>query len=259
MTLRGGQILSNTADVGGGIDINSGNATLTGGEITNNHARYDGGGMFVAGQATLSGGQFSGNTAERNGGGVCSNSSAIFTQTGASTITLNVAQSSGGGIYATGRVVLSGGHIFDNIAPQGSALSNRGSVTPTVALTISGDVYQRSGAFNGGSTPLRIEGSLVVAGGVFDAPIGGLTLTDYFTHTGGTYRQTQDINGSAEVGFPKAGGIIVNANSQDLGSTQVTIQAGVECTTASGEAVRHCYKHHTHEQLKRQRDDHVLL
>jgi len=88
---------------------------------------------------------------------------------------------------------------------------------------------------------LRIQGSLVLEGGVFDAPSGGLTLTDYFTHTGGTYRQTQAVNGSTDVGFPKARGVIVNANSRNLDSTQVIIRAGAECTSVSGEAVRHCY------------------
>jgi hypothetical protein len=43
------------------------------------------------------------------------------------------------------------------------------------------------------------------------------------------------------VGFPKVGGIVINANGQDLGSTQVTIRSGEECTNPGGQAVLHCY------------------
>jgi LPXTG-motif cell wall-anchored protein len=144
------------------------------------------------------------------------------------TVTQGSAGSGGGGMYIS----------------RGSAIyQSGGTIIPTTPITVSGQVYQRGGTFAASSNDLRIEGSLVMTGtgGLFDAP-ANFALTGPFTHTAGTYHQIQDVTGSGDVGFPKAGGLIVNANGQgDMGSTEVTIRAGEDCTNVAGEAAQHCY------------------
>jgi hypothetical protein len=195
-----------------------------------------------SGRATLSGTPILSNTATDDGGGVCVSSNSYYTQT-AGTIQGNAAADDGGGIYNSGDTIIGGGEIYGNTAPDGSALYQywNSELTTTAPFTFTGNVYQEYGWFDGDAHPLRIEGDLTLREGLFDAP-SDFTLTGPFTHTGGTYHQIQDVTGSNDVGFPKAGGVIVNANGEgDLGSTEVTIRAGIECTTMAGEAVRHCY------------------
>ena len=52
------------------------------------------------------------------------------------------------------------------------------------------------------------------------------------------------MNGSADVSFFDTGGyggVALNANSLDLGSTQVRIRGNRDCTTVPGETVRRCF------------------
>jgi len=143
-----------------------------------------------------------------------------------------------------GSATLNETQIAANDAPDGSALYTGGTITTTTALTITGDIYQVGGRFAGSSHDLRLEGSLILAGGDLHAPDApnSFVLSDTFTHSGGTYHQTQPVNGSGDVGFPKAGGAILNANGQALGSTEVALTAGADCPgVPAGEAVQHCY------------------
>jgi hypothetical protein len=241
-TLTGGQIQGNNALFGGGSYVFQDSATLvqaSGSTISNNTAQYGGGAYIENGSATLSGGQIRDNTASANGGGVLVNFGSVTLNGGQ--VVSNTANLGGGLFVWSGSATLSGGQIGDNTAQKGSALYNGGgTVDHTVATTIGDDVYQAGGAFGGGTSLLQIEGALYLAGGAFDAPLGGLEITGPFTHSSGTYRQTRAVNGSANVGFPKVGGIVLNANGQDLGNTQVVIQAGQECS-ATLKAIRHCY------------------
>ncbi|MCP4540906.1 MAG: choice-of-anchor D domain-containing protein [Chloroflexi bacterium] len=203
---------------GGGVNANDGSVTLVDARVYSNLASY-GGGMYVYdGSTTLSGTQVVSNSAFYDGGGVFVDNS---------------------------NVTLNGGRIADNDAPDGSGVyQDGGAITPATALTVTGDVYQVGGIFAGSSHDLRIEGSLRQAGGDFYAPDApnDFALTGPFTHTGGTYHQTQVVTGSSDVGFPKAGGVILNANNLDLNSTEVAITAGADCTgVTAGDAVEHCY------------------
>jgi hypothetical protein len=241
-TLSSGQIQGNNALFGGGLYVFQDNATLvqgSGSTISGNTAQHGAGVYIENGSATLSGGQIRDNTASANGGGVLVNFGSVALIGGQ--IVSNTATHGGGLFVWSGSATLSGGQIGDNTAQNGSALYNSGgTVNHTVATTIGDDVYQAGGAFGGGANLLQIGGALYLAGGTFDAPLGGLAIAGPFAHSGGTYRQTRVVNGSADVSFPKAGGIILNANGQDLGSTHVVIQAGQECT-ATLKAIRHCY------------------
>jgi uncharacterized repeat protein (TIGR01451 family) len=272
-TLNETRVVSNSASWrGGGIYVNQGRATLDGTQLVSNSAAFDGGGVYVYdGIATLnvSGGEFSSNSAFEDGGGVyveggsatlngtrVVSNSASYSGGGVYvdliTATLNVsggelmgnsASWRGGGLYVgEGIAALNGTRIAANDATTGSGLYNGGTVAPTTALTITGDIYQTGGRFAGSGHDLRVEGSLGLAGGDFYAP-DKFVLGGPFTHTGGVYHQTRVVTDSDDVGFPWVGGVILNANGQDLGATEVALTAGADCTgVPAGEAVRHCYE-----------------
>jgi uncharacterized repeat protein (TIGR01451 family) len=266
---------------GGGVYINQGKVTLTETHVVSNAVYGNfvlGGGVCVyADEATLdvSGGEISRNTTfgfQSSGGGICAwygsatlNATQVVNNSvsgiglggglgvgeeGSATLNgsqvySNTASLAGGGAAIAGSMTLSGTQIAANEAQIGSALYNAGAVTPTTALTIAGDIAQVAGVFAGGSHDLRIEGKLQLAGGDFYAPAvpaNTFALTGPFTHTAGTYHQTQVVNGSDDVEFPKAGGVILNANGQDLGDTEVALTAGATCDgITAGEAISHCY------------------
>ncbi|MBN1890602.1 MAG: CSLREA domain-containing protein [Thermoflexales bacterium] len=272
--LSEGQIIGNFATWGGGVFVDTGYIVLSGTQayIAGNSTTASGGGIYAYhGSVTLNSTQvqITGNLAGGSGGGVVLDGGDASLNVVEGQIAGNSARSEGGGILSGGKIVLSGGQIVDNAAglrgggmalhwghltlsstqthiagnsaPEGSGLySYGGMIDQLAALTIGGDVYQVGEVFNGGDAALRIDGSLHLKVGVFNAP-SMLEITGLFTHTGGTYRQMQVVSGMADVGFPKVGGLILNAGGRDLGRTEVVIRAGQDCTTVGGETVRHCY------------------
>ena len=150
----------------------------------------------------------------------------------------------GGGVAVqSGIAALKAVSITENTALHGSALfldRSSAGITPTLPITLNGDVYLADGTFYGSGHDLRVDGALIVAGGVFYAP-SFFDLTGVFSHTGGLYHQTRTVNGSIDVAFPKAGGVLLNANGQDLGSTQVVLQAGHPCARPRSPRLARCY------------------
>jgi hypothetical protein len=76
-----------------------------------------------------------------------------------------------------------------------------------------------------------------------------LTLVDDLVSLGtltnnGILQQTRDVNGTSDVGFfadPSYGGVILNANGADLGSTVVQVAGNTDCTSAPpGSSVKRC-------------------
>jgi hypothetical protein len=60
----------------------------------------------------------------------------------------------------------------------------------------------------------------------------------------GTLQRTQDVNGSSNVSFFNTGGyggLTLNANGSNLGSTTVNIKGNQDCTTTAGETVKRCF------------------
>jgi uncharacterized repeat protein (TIGR01451 family) len=208
-TLSGGQVVSNTADYGGGVYVASGQATLSGGQVISNTATY-GGGVFVSsGSATLSGGQIIGNTAGDEGGGVfVSLSSAAFTQTGTSTITLNSAYWGGGMFVNRGQVTVSGAQaqIRGNSAPIGGGICvNWGRVTVSDGQIVS-NTATRGGGMYVDDGPVTVSGAQAQVsynaatwgGGVYARHSSGTTLTD------------------ATVSHNSGGGVYVNGGTVQL-------------------------------------------
>ena len=84
----------------------------------------------------------------------------------------------------------------------------------------------------------------IESGGVLVIPDGvTLTVTGELVNNG-TIQQTQDVNGSSDVTFfniGSHGGVTINANGTDLGSTVVSIRGNQDCTTVAGETVKRCF------------------
>ncbi len=266
------QVYSNLAQWGGGLSLHWSSAALTDTQVYSNSANGGGGGVRLFGNSAvlnMSGGESRGNSSSPysgNGGGILVDSGSAVLR---STRVYSNSAVAGGGVYVgtgslnmsrgeirdnsahwgggmrvyQGSVVLTGTQVYGNSADNGSAVNNlEGTITPMSALTITGNVYQGGGTFSSASHALRIEGNLILGGGLFEAPSGTLHLTGLFAHTGGIYSQTQYVGGAADIGFPKAGGVILNSSEEgDLGTTEVVIRAGVDCTGVAGETVRHCY------------------
>jgi CSLREA domain-containing protein len=249
LTLEGGSFVTNTAPSGGGIHVGgaSGYFTQTSGTLAYNQASSSGGGVYAWSGATVEvgGGELLSNTATWNGGGFY-----------VPDATLNLAgghvagnrANVGGGVQMgwSGSLHLGGVKIEGNSATSASSAlaAYGGSVQlPSSTGVITGDVYIGGATVQHGGAPYTVNGSLWFAGGAFHAPTA-FTVTQAFTHTRGTYYQTQDVSGSGAVGFPKEGGVLIDpAGRGDLGSTEVVIRAGYgsDCTPVAGDAVRHCY------------------
>lgn len=128
LTMNGGSINENSADIGGGGVALSNRATfrLVNGSITKNEGIAYGGGIFVGTNATASmrSGSLSENFTLGKGGGAAVASQGSFTVQGGS-ITGNQANDQsggGGGIYVErgGTFRQTGGQISGNTAPNGS-------------------------------------------------------------------------------------------------------------------------------------------
>ena len=92
--MSGGEISSNSANIGGGVCMKSSAAgfTMTGGKITGNTATKNGGGVYVGESAkfNMTGGEITGNIATKKGGGVYVDGTyGVLTVSGAPKITGN--------------------------------------------------------------------------------------------------------------------------------------------------------------------------
>ena len=120
---------------------------------------------------------------------------------------------------------------------MGGNWTNNGSFTPN----------SHTVTFDGGGTQTLDSGAITF----YDLTVNsGSTLVDLaeFTVDGtltnnGTLQKTQDVNDSLDVDFFNTGGyggLTLNANGTNLGSTQVSIKGNQDCTTA-GETVNRCF------------------
>jgi len=98
-TLSGGQILSNTADLGGGVYVGLSTARLvqdgTASAIVGNYANVGGGIYVYQGTATLNGAQVVGNTSGTSGSGIYNHGGVLILVN--STLSGNESRSGAGG------------------------------------------------------------------------------------------------------------------------------------------------------------------
>jgi hypothetical protein len=191
-----------TAYGGGGVSVWSGRATLSGGQILSNTAYYGGGMHIMYGSATLDGGQILSNTAGNGGGVYVYNTTAAFTQTGASAIAHNTVITNGGGVYVWyGSATLSGGQTLDNTAVDGGGVYvHNGSATLSGGQILDNNASQGGGVYvNTSSATLNASGGQIASntassegGGVFvDQGSATLSRTPVISNTadngGGLY------------------------------------------------------------------------
>jgi hypothetical protein len=168
ISIEGGDISGNTADVGGGINIiKSGSVTISGGSISGNTAKSGGGGINIdSSDLFIKGGDISGNTAVI-GGGIGIGPQSSVTMSGGS-ISGNSATTGAGGVM----VYEGDGAIF---IQQGGMVS--GNRAPDYA-----DIYRdskRYGSSSGlsGSTPS--SRSLFSFGGTWGVYLAGFNRNTF--------------------------------------------------------------------------------
>lgn len=154
VNMNAGSIDKNAGSNGGGIYNNAGTVNLYGGSIAENSAKYGGGIYNYHNLATptlnLNGGSITGNIAQNEGAGIYNQGIINFNS---GSIAGNRAGSSGGGISSGGdgsTVNMNGGIISDNTATvfgggisnyRGKLKLNGGSVTRNTASEFGGGIY----------------------------------------------------------------------------------------------------------------------
>lgn len=202
-TMNGGTITGNTAQLGGGVYVYSGEFTMNGGAITGNNTvstSGQGGGVYVGGGEgtfTMNGGEISGNTSESMGGGVRVGSGASFTMKDG-TISDNSSKSSGGGVsvYSGSSFTMNGGVISGNsTGAYGGGVENRGTFTMENG-TMSGNT-----AKEGGDELYNVTGATVTLPNASGMGTGsdGKNITgwynDFGTRWGDGYTKYDSIQG----------------------------------------------------------------
>jgi uncharacterized repeat protein (TIGR01451 family)/CSLREA domain-containing protein len=189
-TLSGGQILSNSAEYGGGVFAWQSSVTLNGGQVARNAAEYGGGVYAYDSRTTLSGTQVLSNTANQWGGGAyILQGSAMLN--GARVVS-NTTSTDGGGLFTSGGTV---------------SLS---LVSTTVSRNAAGD---DGGGLYVGSGPALTLINATIGGNVADDDGGGLycdsgTITITYTTVASN---TSGPGGGA--GIHRVGGAITMQNS----------------------------------------------
>jgi hypothetical protein len=144
-------------------------------------------------------------------------------------IGVTIAQLAEGGLYNS---VATGNWHTGSTWDAGSVPGTNGAATVKASHTVTVDS-------NAQCHDLTVEsgGTLVVPDGVT------LSVADDLVNSG-TLQQTQDVNDSSNVSFFNTGGyggVILNANGTDLGSTVVNIKGNQDCTATAGETVKRCF------------------
>lgn len=217
--MKGGAIVGNTADLGGGVYVdNGGTFNISSGFVDDNTARL-GGGVYVdyGGTLTMNGGCIGGgvdsnngahvskdNTAE-SGGGVYVNGSQFSMTSPSANVAHNDATQNGGGVFV------------DN---NGTFTMERGEITGSHADQNGGGVYVNSGQFTMTGGIIQYNKAIQNGGGVF------VNNNSTFTMNGGTIENnTAECGGgvyypsdSSQATFNLSGGSVINFNKKTDGT-----------------------------------------
>jgi CSLREA domain-containing protein len=130
--------------------------------------------------------------------------------------------------------------------------------SPPGEMTLSGNFTHSGGTFAHNNGIVTFDGSgaqiletdvnfydVTVNSGSTLVKVGASDFTVLSTLTNdGTLQRTQVVNGSSNVSFFNTGGyggVVLNANDADLGSTTVNIKGNQDCTDVAGETVQRCF------------------
>ncbi len=205
--ISGNKIKNNKANYGGGLYLINSTVEMHNDSILDNKAVYGGGGICLAGYNVV----FTmkdrltirGNTA-RNGGGLYAGEtsytvSTSFTMEGG-TISDNIADSYGGGVYNRGDFTFANGTISDNIADSyGGGVYNRGDFTFANGTISDNMSWKEGGGVYNAKTFTLEDGSITGNKAVHYG--GGVYNSDTFTFRNGSISNNRTTNqGSYDYG-----------------------------------------------------------
>ena|GEM_PF-1981113 len=218
-----GNVIINLASDPGQAIGNAGAFATVGGSFTVQNTRgreY----RFTAAQTTQH--NIAGNLTVQNGG-------MLNFKSGANAITINIG----------GNVSIESGGVL-TLTTSGAVNANvSGNWTNSGALTAGTSTVSFNGTSTqaiGGTSATTFNNLTVNSGAqvVFPTNVGATILTN-----NGTITQIQDVNGNSLINFIGIGGyggVTLNANSLDLGSTTVIIKGNQACNTG-GELAKRCF------------------
>jgi hypothetical protein len=249
-SISASQILSSTADQGGGL-FNNGVLTLTNSRVAGNHAQYTGGGLDLAGQALIASSLIEHNLANAGGGVSTFLSTHLRLET--SRLYSNTATLAGGGLYSANLLTVTQ-TIFEqnatgNTGDGGGLYVYTGTAALTETRFIDNQAHVGGGLFvlNGGLslTQALVDGNQASDGGGVANDGGRVTLAavtlshNQASSDGGGYYDTGPIGWSAltnvTVSGNTAGGVAGGIKSiKTLTMTHVTVANNVSFSNGAG-------------------------
>lgn len=186
ITMKSGSLVDYNSAVhwgtGGGIYSSGGSITVQGASIANNGAfrendatdgiiisdtqTEDGGGIRATNGCIITvgnGGTISNNYADMGGGIRISGLTSMVDITSGGSISANIGENTGGGIYSTSKVELNGGSITGNTAQRGGGIyTNYGSAAGTGVVTLnSGSITQNEATVQGGGIYCTVSAPVI--------------------------------------------------------------------------------------------------
>ncbi len=221
----------NSAGLGGGLYIDSGNVDLVSSLVAFNHANQSGGGAYVASNTALlrqTDGSFENNDAS-DGAGVFVQGGAYFAERGL--LTNNFAKNWGGGLLVAGplgNVTMADSRIISNstsltpTARGGGAFVDQGQADLINTLVMSNTSFTGGGVFMSGTLS---AGTTLVGGALRGnhalSTGGGLYLASNFNISGTRIFNNRADNNAAVLNHVQGRGQIVNAFIADNQATSI--------------------------------------
>lgn len=222
--LLDGKIYNNKAAAnGGGLYTINAPLTVKGVAIYNNTAVVSGAGLCYVGteHVSFSGGTISSNVSNGNGGGIYAEGPLDVSN---AEVVDNVALFEGGGIYASGSVNLNGGLISKNQAANGAGLYTAGTelvtlaggnITDNVATTSGGGAYLTSSVLMSG---VKLENNKAATNG------GGAYVTGAVEFTSGTIVGNKAADGAGV--YVTDGGVMSYNNGGKITGNEASHHGG---------------------------------
>lgn len=148
LSLIDSQVTGNTANRGGGLELDAGSISIQNSLVNYNRAIEDGGGMLIySADVTILSSSVNNNTAGTQGGAVAAHSSAQVRASGSSHFDFNQANSHGGGFYfAFGSSLFLSDYAHSYMST--SKATGGGIALNSANLTMSGNAYLQANAAN---------------------------------------------------------------------------------------------------------------
>ncbi len=229
------QIVYNHAMAGGGVYVDDSHALLSGGQIISNTGNLGGGVyIFAGGVVRVDDGRIMANDSD-SGGGVFIGSGGVMTQTNGSLIANNDASDNGGGVYIDGgSFLLAGGAVAGNTADEmggGIHLSNAEDDAGTFEFTgglIAGNSAEGGGGLYANEGSASLSGGEILGNEAYHG--GGLYLNGVLLDEIGAaiYENTADAGGGVYVAYDSViSGASIYSNTATFDGGGLYVQDGV--------------------------------